>query len=85
MSALERVAPYAKAVVAFVTPGVVAIGTALTDASPGGTNITAGEWVGALVASLATATVVFSVPNAEADPAAPNLRAVDYDARHGED
>jgi hypothetical protein len=60
---LDRVKPFAKAVVAFVTPGAVVIGSAVTEASQGGSNITAAEWVTAIVACVVTAGAVYGVPN----------------------
>jgi hypothetical protein len=87
MSDGRSIRTYAKAIIGFITPGVVAIGAALGDASDGGDNITSYEWVAALVACLVTGAAVFGVPNqpyvkreqdpAMADPApdpAPELR-----------
>lgn len=59
-------AKYWKAGLAFVTPGAVLIGAAVTDASQGGSTITGAEWVTALVACVVTAGVVAAGPkNAE--------------------
>ena len=60
---LEKVRPYAKAVVAFIAPGAVLIGAAVTEASPGGSAITGAEWVTAAVACVVTAAGVYGVPN----------------------
>jgi hypothetical protein len=60
---IERVAPYWKAVVGFVAPGAVLIGSAVTEASDGGTAITASEWVTAVVAMVVTSATVYGVPN----------------------
>ena len=60
---LEKLKPYAKAVIGFVAPGAVLIGSAVTDASDGGSVITGAEWVTALVACLVTAGAVYKVPN----------------------
>ena len=58
----KLLAPYSKAVVAFIAPGAVLIGASVTDASPGGVHITAGEWVTAVVACIVTSAAVFSAP-----------------------
>ena len=63
MTAVEKIAPYWKAVAAFLTPPVTALGVALTESSDGGTAVTATEWVGIALAALATGTVVYAVPN----------------------
>ena len=63
MSVLSKVGPYAKAVVGFVTPGLVILGTAITDASPGGSTVTQIEWVAIAIACITTGGVVFGVPN----------------------
>ena len=60
---MEHVKPYAKAVLAFIVPGAVTIGTAVTDSSAGGTTITSAEWVTAIVACVVTAGAVYAVPN----------------------
>lgn len=60
---MDKITPYAKAIVAFITPGAVAIGQAVTDSSAGGSSITAAEWVSAAVACIVTSGVVYAVPN----------------------
>lgn len=60
---VSKIQPYLKALVAFVAPGAVVIGSAVTDASAGGTAITGGEWVTAAVACIVTAAGVYAVPN----------------------
>ena len=45
---------YAKAIVAFVVPGVVALVAAITAGSPGGSTITGAEWVGIAAACVLT-------------------------------
>lgn len=60
---MEKIAPYWKAVVGFVAPGVVTLGAAVTEASDGGSHITTAEWVTALVACVVTSTAVWGVPN----------------------
>ena len=57
--------PYAKAVVGFIAPGAVLVGSAVTDASTGGSSIVAAEWVTAAVACIVTAAAVWRVPNTE--------------------
>lgn len=63
---MKKIRPYAKAVVAFITPGVVALVTAVQDASPGGTGVTVPEWVGIGAACVLTAAGVYAVPNRSA-------------------
>ncbi|MBK9087502.1 MAG: hypothetical protein IPL80_19920 [Sterolibacteriaceae bacterium] len=55
--------PYAKAVVAFIAPGVVLLVQAVTDGSPGGAAVTGPEWVGIGAAMILTAAGVYAVPN----------------------
>lgn len=57
-----------KAIVAFITPGVIALGTAMQDASAGGSAIVQLEWVGIALAMLVTGGAVFGVKNAEVEP-----------------
>ena len=56
-------APYAKAVVAFIAPGVVLLTQAVTDGSPGGSTVTGPEWVGIAAACIITAAGVYAVTN----------------------
>lgn len=60
---MDKIKPYIKALVAFVTPGAVLIGAAVTEASEGGSTITTSEWVTALVACLVTSGAVYRIPN----------------------
>jgi hypothetical protein len=74
MSDGRKIGTYFKAIVGFVAPGVVAIGSALTVNSDGGGNITQYEWVSALIACLVTGGFVYAIPNQpyvkrEQDPA----------------
>ena len=64
---MDRIRPYAKAVVAFVTPGVVALGAAFQEGSPGGTSVTSSEWVAVVAAMLVTGGAVFGVPNTDTE------------------
>ena len=54
---------YAKAVVGFIAPGCVVIGSAITVASDGGSAITVAEWVTAGIACVVTAAGVYVVRN----------------------
>jgi hypothetical protein len=60
---LDRIAPYWKAVTAFISPGVVGLVAAVQDGSPGGSSITGPEWVGIAAACILTGGAVFAVPN----------------------
>jgi hypothetical protein len=60
---MNKLAPYWKAVVAFLAPGAVVLTSAVTESSVGGENITTGEWVTAACATLITAAGVYAVPN----------------------
>lgn len=59
---MEKIAPYAKSIVAALVAGLGALGTALTDG-----GVSAQEWVAVASATLVGLGVVFGVPNA--DPA----------------
>lgn len=60
---MDRIAPYWKAVVAFLAPGAASIGLAVLPVSDGGVGITGAEWVGAVVLSLVTAGSVYAKAN----------------------
>ena len=65
---LGPLAPYAKALAAFVTPAVtLAIGFVAAP-SDGGTAVTASEWLTMAAACLATAGFVYAVPNKAVAP-----------------
>ena len=51
-----------KAIVGFFTPGVIALGMAITTESPGGASVTPAEMIGIALAMLATGGLVFAVP-----------------------
>lgn len=70
---LDKLSPYWKAVVAFITPGAVVLVSAVTEVSAGGVAITAGEWVTALCATIITAGGVYTVPNKELTHTPPQL------------
>lgn len=56
---------YWKAILAFVVPGAVVVGSAVLEASDGGSNITASEWITALVACVVTSGSVATATNEE--------------------
>ena len=60
---MTKIAPYMKAVAAFMTPGAVLIGAAVLESSQGGDRITTAEWVTALVAVVVTSGAVAAVEN----------------------
>lgn len=53
----------AKTIAAFVVPGLITAGNALTEGSDGGVTITASEWIAILIACVGTAGTVFAVSN----------------------
>jgi hypothetical protein len=57
------VAPYLKAVVGFIAPGAVTLGSAVLEVSDGGATITTAEWITALVACVVTSAAVYGTPN----------------------
>jgi hypothetical protein len=63
MSALDKVAPYYKAVTGFAIPFLGSLGTALLDGSDGGRDITTAEWLAAVTLGLVAGGAVFSIPN----------------------
>jgi len=62
---------YWKAILGFIVPGAVIIGSAVTSNSDGGTTITSSEWVTAIVAMIVTGGAVAAKANAVPEPAAP--------------
>lgn len=60
---MNKVKPYLKAVIGFITPGVVALVAAVQDSSPGGSAVTGPEWVGIGAACILTGGAVFLTPN----------------------
>ena len=73
---MTKIAPYWKAVVAFISPGVVALVAAVADGSAGGSAVTGPEWVGIAAACILTGGVVLAVPNKPAASEPP------HDAEH---
>lgn len=67
-------APYAKAIAAFVSTGAATVVAALLIGSDGGTSITSTEWIGIVATTLVATAGVFLAPkNKPADPAEPPL------------
>lgn len=66
---MSNLAQYWKAILGFVVPGVVTLGSAITDGSDGGSSITGTEWVTAAIACVLTAGAVYSKANAPEQPA----------------
>ncbi len=60
---MENLTKYWKGILAFVTPGVVALVAAVTETSQGGANITGPEWVGIGAAMVITGSVVTFGPS----------------------
>jgi hypothetical protein len=60
---MNSIAPYYKAGAAVVVPFLGSVIAAMQDASPGGSNITGSEWLGAVVLAIVSGGVVFGVPN----------------------
>jgi hypothetical protein len=61
--AVEKVMPYAKAVVGFIAPAASALIAATQDGTPGGSAVTSTEWLVAGLTAFVTASVVWAVPN----------------------
>lgn len=61
---MNALAPYMKAVLAFITPAAITLIASLTAGSDGGTAITGSEWITALCNCIITAGAVYAVPNA---------------------
>jgi hypothetical protein len=60
---VDTIARYRKAVLGFIAPGAVIIGSAVTDSSDGGSAITGAEWITAVVACIVTGAAVGAVGN----------------------
>lgn len=59
---MEKLKPYAKAIVGAAVAGLTALGTALAD-----NQVTTVEWVGVAVATLGALGIVYAVPNKPAE------------------
>lgn len=77
-----NLAQYWKGILAFITPGVTLLVTAVTEASPGGTQVTGAEWVGIGAAMIITGGVVTFGPANQpaANPVTPELAQDDESA-----
>lgn len=60
---MKKIAPYWKALIAFVTPGLLLIGSAVLESSAGGESITTGEAITALVTMVVTSGGVLAKGN----------------------
>lgn len=60
---LDKVAPYYKAVTGLAVPFLGSVGFALAAGSDGGSAVTTGEWVQAVVLGLVGGGATFSIPN----------------------
>ena len=60
---MNALAPYFKAVVAFIAPGAVVLTSAVTEGSAGGVAVTPGELITAACATVITAAAVYATPN----------------------
>lgn len=60
---LKEVSAAWKAVVGFVAPAVVILGTAVQSSSDGGSHITSTEWWSAAIAAVLTSAGVYGVRN----------------------
>lgn len=65
---LALIDPYMKALMGFIAPGAVIIGSSVTPGSDGGAAITAAEWVTAAVACIVTSAGVYAVENRPTRP-----------------
>lgn len=66
---LRTLATVWKAVVGFLAPAIVVLGSAVLDTSDGGSQITTAEWVTAAVAAVTTSVGVYTVRNRPKPPA----------------
>lgn len=62
---MNQIAPYWKAVMGFITPGVIVLGGALLEGSAGGSDVTQTEWITAVVAMFVTGGAVFTKANGD--------------------
>lgn len=62
---MSKIAPYWKAVIGFVGPGVAILVIAITAGSDGGTAITQSEWLSALFACVLTGGGVYFKANSD--------------------
>lgn len=62
---MEKVAPYWKAVVGFLAPGLLVIVSSVLEGSAGGEAITQAEWITAVATAFITSAGVYTVRNRE--------------------
>lgn len=74
---MDKIAPYWKAVIGFIAPGVVVIASSVLPGSDGGTVVTGSEWITAACAAIITAAGVYAKANAPLPPTIENV-----DGRH---
>jgi len=60
---LDKLAPYAKAVVGFIAPGASILIASVLPASDGGATITTAELITAVCTCVITAAGVYAIPN----------------------
>lgn len=60
---MEKVAPYWKAVIAFIAPAAAIVIASVLEGSDGGTAITSAEWITAACTAIITSSTVYVVPN----------------------
>jgi hypothetical protein len=60
---MEAIAPYWKAVMAFLAPAATIVIASVLETSDGGSRITGSEWITALATAVLTAGTVYTVPN----------------------
>ena len=65
---IDKLAPYAKAVVGFIAPGATILIASVLPGSAGGEAITAAEWITAACTCIVTAAGVYAIPNADYQP-----------------
>ena len=71
---LDKLAEYRKAGAALVVPALFLFGAALLPDTPGGSDVTAYEWVGIAIAGITGSVSVWRVPN---EPAAKGKHEAD--------
>jgi hypothetical protein len=59
----EKIAEYRKAIAGLVVPALLVLGGSVTEASDGGSTVTAYEWIIIAIAALGTSTLVGVIPN----------------------
>lgn len=60
---MEKLAPYWKAIVGFMAPGLLVLVSAVTEGSAGGVAITQAEWITAVASAFITSAGVYTVRN----------------------